>query len=49
MTEIEVFLWYEKQPQDVRMKLQAEFGNDGIANREAKFYQWLIKEKKYEQ
>ncbi len=33
--------WYENLPQEERMRLQQEFGNDGIPNRESKFYKWL--------
>jgi len=37
---------YENLSDDERMSLQNEFGNHGIANRERKFYSWLLKNKK---
>ncbi len=33
--------WYENQPDDVRVKLQDEFGQYGIPDRETKFFKWL--------
>lgn len=39
--------WYENQSDDVRMILQSEFGNHDLINREHRFYQWLINEKKW--
>lgn len=41
MTKKEAINWYDGLPDDVRMKLQLEFGNDNIPNRETKFYNWL--------
>ena len=41
MKETEAREWYEKLPNEVRMKLQKDFGNDGVPNREVKFYRWL--------
>lgn len=37
---------YDNLPDQKRMELQKEFGNDGIADRERRFYSWLLKNKK---
>jgi len=38
----EVMEKYSSLTQDKRMKLQYRFGNDNVANRETKFYDWLL-------
>ena len=37
--------WYENQEGDKRRALQDEFGNKGVADREVKFYSWLVQNK----
>lgn len=49
MNKKEVVEWYENLPDEARMKLQKDFGNDGVPDRETKFYTWLksfVKSKK---
>lgn len=41
MTKREIVQWYENLSDDARMKLQEEFGHDGVYDRETKFYKWL--------
>ena len=33
--------FYESQTESKRDELQAKFGNEGVADRETKFYEWL--------
>ena len=37
----EAMAWFDKQPQEKRDSLNKEFGNEGVADREMKFYKWL--------
>lgn len=41
MTKKEAIIWYESLPDDIRMKLQNEFGSDDTSNRESNFFKWL--------
>ena len=41
MTKKQAEEWYEILPDDVRMKLQKDFGNYDVPDRETKFYNWL--------
>jgi hypothetical protein len=45
-TKKEAVNWYENQSDVVRSKLQKDFGNNGIADRETKFFRWISKFKK---
>jgi hypothetical protein len=49
-TRAENIKWYENLPDDIRLKLQYDFGNHDAPDRETKFYKWLktIKKEKYE-
>ena len=47
MKKLEIVEWYDLLSSDRRMELQKEFGNEGVSDREKKFYKWLNKEKKY--
>jgi hypothetical protein len=42
---LEAIKWYEGLEDDKRMKLQKDFGNNGIADRETKFYKWLVEKR----
>jgi hypothetical protein len=43
MNKKQAIEWYEKLPDDVRMKLQKDFSDkyDNLGSRETKFYKWL--------
>lgn len=41
--------WYEGLSDDARMKIQRDFGNDGVPDRETKLYRWIKSLKKSEQ
>jgi hypothetical protein len=52
MTKKEAIAWYESLPDDVRLRLQKDFGNNDVPDRETKFYRWLrsftkLKQKEY--
>ena len=37
----EIWKWYDSLPDNERMQLMNEFGNEGIPNRERKFFEFL--------
>jgi hypothetical protein len=46
LTIAKVILKYNSLDQETRIKLQDEFGQRGISDRERKFYSWLKKNNK---